>query len=403
MTSKLVRAHTQVTVPDPAAACDVLATFYRDNDCSVSMDGKDHVISISLGTVRLGARDTAISIDIAAATDAAISQLKTGVITMVDQRVPGANLDCRWHGAGQNSEKGSKLPNFRELTVGHVQDLGPNMRRLRLHGDDLNPYLGGAIHVRLIIPPQGASTPKWPTMGENGLPVWPQGEDKVEPRVYTIRQINADEGWMEIDFVVHGDNGPGSRFANNATPGQFVGVTGPIGSDLPQADWYLFAADETGLPAVCRYLEELPADKTGHVIFEVSSPKAKMTVPHHPGFDLGWVYRDGSAPDGAHHTPVPDHHNSIAGAVGPMGARVGTQAGLTRTGPNPNPEPNAADMSPFAASICAIPVPADDQRVYCWTATEQKIYRQLHSHFRKDVKLGRDQCLVMTFWRAEAH
>ncbi|WP_139835437.1 siderophore-interacting protein [Thalassospira sp. MCCC 1A01428] len=384
MTSKIVRAHTQVAVPDPRRALDVLSAFYRDNDCSVSIEGDDHVISISLGTVRVGPRDRAIGIEITAANDTAITQLKTGVITMVDQLVPGADLDCRWHGAGQASEKGGKLPNFRELSVGKVTNLGPDMRRLRLYGDDLTPYLGGAIHVRLIIPPHGVSAPQWPTMGENGLPVWPKGEDKVEPRVYTIRQINADEGWMDIDFVVHGDNGPGSRFANNAVPGQLVGVTGPIGSDLPVVDWYLFAADETGIPAICRYLEDLPDDKTGHVILEVSGPDAKQNLPHHPGFDLAWIFRDGSCPEMAF---APQGTNTNVDADADAGAGAGA----------------GDDVSPFARAICDIKVPDETHGVFCWTATEQKIYRHLHTHFRKTLKLGREQCLVMTFWRAEAH
>tara|TARA_R110001583_G_scaffold9281_2_gene44075 strand:- start:7414 stop:8598 length:1185 start_codon:yes stop_codon:yes gene_type:complete len=394
MTSKIVRAQTQVTVPDPKAAVQALATFYRDNDCSVAMAGDDHVISISIGTVRVGARDHTLGIEVTAANDTAITQLKTGVITMVDQLVPGADLDCRWHGAGQPGAKGGKLPNFRELTVGAIRDLGPDMRRLRLHGDDLTPYLGAAIHVRLIIAPHGVANPEWPTMGENSLPVWPQGADKVEPRVYTIRRINADEGWMDIDFVVHGDNGPGSRFANHAMPGQLVGVTGPIGSDLPPADWYLFAADETGIPAISRYLEELPANKTGHVIFEVSSPIAKLDVPHHPGFDLNWVFRDGSRPELATGLAVSDGGDNRSS----QGDRPGAiKAGHTRKAQHDS------NISPFTAAICDIEVPTDQKRVFCWTATEQKVYRQLHTHFRKELKLAREQCLVMTFWRADRH
>ncbi|PKR47982.1 siderophore-interacting protein [Thalassospira marina] len=386
MTSALLRAHTRVTLPDPQEALNVLSKFYVDNDCAVTFEGSDHVISVGLGTMRVGQQENGLTIEITAANDTAISQLKTGVITMVDQLVPGADLDCRWQGAGQGDAKSGKLPNFRELRVASVCDLGPDMRRLRLTGDDLAPYLGGAIHVRLLVPPHGDDAPEWPTMGENGLPVWPQGDKKVEPRVYTIRQINADEGWMDIDFVVHGDNGPGSRFANHAAPGQLLGVTGPIGNDLTNADWYLFAADETGMPAICRYLEELPAEKKGQVIFEVSGPQAKIDIPHHAGFDIGWVFRDGSAPEG---TVMQSAQSAAASSEMP------NAKGDAKT--------DEGGISPFAKAVCDVRLPDDGRSIFCWTATEAATYRHLHKHFRKSGKLGRDECLVMTFWRAVKH
>ncbi|OKH87959.1 siderophore-interacting protein [Thalassospira sp. TSL5-1] len=367
MASSVLHATTHVNMPDPEAAINLLSGFYSEHDCDVQRDGETCVISAGPGTFRLGLGDQKLDIVVAAPTDTGVSQLQTNIITMIDQLVPGADVTCRWQGAGQGRAKNGKLPNFRELTVGRVTDLSMDMRRLRLYGDDLTPYQAGGIHVRLLVPPQGDLAPQWPGLGENGLLVWPAGEKRVEQRTYTIRQINVDAGWMDIDFVRHGDNGPASRFAENATSGQLVGVSGPVGNELPDADWYLFAADETGIPAICRYLEEVPGDKTGQVIFEVSSPQAKFDIPVHPGFDTGWVFRDGSHAEGC---AVPD-------------PTAGTWRG------------------DFVEAVCHVSLPDDGRRIFCWTASEQAAYRHLHHHFRKDRQLDRDQCLIMTFWRAE--
>lgn len=368
MASSVLHATTHVNVPDPEAAINLLSGFYSEHDCDVQRDGETSVISAGPGTFRLRLGDQKLDIAVAAPTDTGVSQLQTNIITLIDRLIPGADVNCRWQGAGRGRAANGKLPNFRELTVGNVTDLGPDMRRLRLHGDDLSPYRAGSgIHVRLLVPPQGETMPQWPGLGENGMLVWPTGENRVEQRTYTIRRINVDEGWMDIDFVLHGDNGPASRFAAHAAPGQLVGVTGPIGNDLPDADWYLFAADETGIPAVCHYLEALPADKTGQVIFEVSGPGAKIDIPVHPGFETVWVFRDD--------TPA------------------GGSAGHGQSG-----RINRAD---FATAVCNVALPDDGRRIFCWTASEQAVHRQLQQHFRKECGLGRDQCLVMTFWRAE--
>ena len=46
-------------------------------------------------------------------------------------------------------------------------------------------------------------------------------------------------------------------------PGDRIGVVGPGGGGLVEAEWYLFAGDETALPAIGRMLEHLPATAKG--------------------------------------------------------------------------------------------------------------------------------------------
>ncbi|MCE3544330.1 siderophore-interacting protein, partial [Escherichia coli] len=98
----------------------------------------------------------------------------------------------------------------------------------------------------------------WPTMGRDGRPVWPEGDDALIARVYTIRTIDIERGEVDIDMVVHpGNDTPGSTWALNAKPGGIVGMTGPGGGSVEDAGRYLLVGDETALPAIGRILETL--------------------------------------------------------------------------------------------------------------------------------------------------
>lgn len=103
------------------------------------------------------------------------------------------------------------------------------------------------------------------------MPNFPKGDKRLDIRTYTIRRIHAQQGWFEVDFVLHEDAGPGSRWAAQATKGQQIGLSGPGGRTASPAGWMLLAGDETALPAIARIGEALPAATTGVVIIEVQT------------------------------------------------------------------------------------------------------------------------------------
>ena len=76
-------------------------------------------------------------------------------------------------------------------------------------------------------------------------------------RDYTPRAF--DDRSLTVDFAVH-YAGPATAWALAAQPGDRITVGGPRGSAVvaPVFDWYLLIADETGLPAMGRWVEELP-------------------------------------------------------------------------------------------------------------------------------------------------
>lgn len=58
-------------------------------------------------------------------------------------------------------------------------------------------------------------------MRENGLVEWPQGDDKLETRVYTLRQVRAGSGEIDVDFVLH-ETGCAADWARDVAQGDIA-------------------------------------------------------------------------------------------------------------------------------------------------------------------------------------
>ncbi|MHA7277542.1 siderophore-interacting protein [Arthrobacter sp. Hz1] len=115
-------------------------------------------------------------------------------------------------------------------------------------------------------------------------------------RTYTLRWVDYAAQRLAIDFVVHGDDGLAGPWAASARPGDVLVVTGPGGGYSPDgsADWHLFAADESALPAVSSALESLSSDAVGLAFLEVETESDRHDLVAPPGVDLVWLYRRGS-------------------------------------------------------------------------------------------------------------
>ena len=194
----------------------------------------------------------------------------------------------RWTG---DLSQQRQLLQFREMRVVEARSLTPRMRRVTLTGSDLGRFEGfGGIHARLLFPRTGT---RWPTLGANGLPVWPDEPLRPDVRVYTIRHIDAAAGRMDVDFVLHGEFGIGGPWAERAQAGDVVGVLGPVGRPIRLRDRLLMGADETGLPAVSRLVEELPSHAVGTAVIELEDEEERLPIGAPPGFTIHWLYRKG--------------------------------------------------------------------------------------------------------------
>lgn len=113
--------------------------------------------------------------------------------------------------------------------------------------------------------------------------------DRPLLRTYTVRSQREDA--IDIDFVLHHDGGPASRWADQATPGDTIEIGGPGPAKRvdPRADWFLLVGDMTALPAISANLETLPANARGRAVIEVIE-RADIQDLHAPeGIQLDWV------------------------------------------------------------------------------------------------------------------
>lgn len=116
-------------------------------------------------------------------------------------------------------------------------------------------------------------------------------------RTYTVRSVDPSAREIAIDFVVHGDAGVAGPWAAAAAAGDILTLRGPGGAFAPDpaADWYLFAGDETAIPAISASVEKLDASAVGRVIIEVAGSDDEIAFDAPAGVDVTWIHRGDTA------------------------------------------------------------------------------------------------------------
>lgn len=184
---------------------------------------------------------------------------------------------------------------FRRVQVREVIDLSPHMRRIVVAGPELEGFHSGAPddHIKVAFRNPGGEYVT-PTIGPNG-PEYPADKAPSPMRDYTPRHHDAAAGTLAIDFVIHGD-GPASDWAEGVQPGDDFAFGGPRGSFLPADDFdhYVLAGDETALPAIARWLEEMPAGRRATVLIEIPEDADRQQLVTRADVDITWLPRDGA-------------------------------------------------------------------------------------------------------------
>lgn len=182
----------------------------------------------------------------------------------------------------------------RLLRVVKIQDLSPHLRRIVLAGESLHDFpidcLGA--HIKLMLPQAHQSDPVLPTLDGDKI-VWPEPHLKPILRTYTVAAFDPVLNLLSVDFVMHGDNGPASKWAHHAEVGSSIGLAGPGGPDLFQAnaDWFVLAGDLSALAAIRAVLSQLPKDARGYTFIEVDNLLEHQSLPHPTHMHISWLNR----------------------------------------------------------------------------------------------------------------
>ncbi|RCS24386.1 siderophore-interacting protein [Phyllobacterium salinisoli] len=344
-------ATARVTLSKPDLIMGKLLEHFAEYADISRSDGRGQ-IALSYGRAMIEADSDSLTFHAEGEDDSGLAYMKHAMAEHVLEFAHDETPRIVWTGDGA---VGSPLPYFREMRVVSARNVTPHMRRVTLRGRNLERFARGGLHVRLFFPPKGVVAPQWPVTGEDGRPLWPDGEMKLTNRVYTIRNIDVAKGEVDIDIVLHeGDETPGSSFALNAGVGDPVGMTGPGGGSIGEADWYLLAGDETAIPAIGRILEDLPAHVKAVVRVEVDSAAEEQALRSDADVDLVWLHRKGQG------------------------------AGTTTL---------------LADAVRAVEFPDEGTRLFAWAGCEFAAFRAIRSYLRKERKLDRQDHLVVAYWR----
>mgnify|MGYP001799489513 CR=1 FL=1 len=265
----------------------------KSNGLTVLQDEEQHLtVETAHGLIGLrSGRETETAGFVGAVDEHWLFVMKGAVVSQMSHVMPEVAAKMRW---SNGSEEGALPPNFAFVEVRDVRELGPNFYRVTFKGEDLSQHGDAAIHFRLVLPAEG-SAPRWPSVAANGSVVWPDGPDAPHRPVYTTRSVDCDTNTLIMDVYIH-EGGRVTEWArrqlNKPAARRVVGLLGPSGGGLLQADQVLMATDETGLPAAARLLENLPGDVTGDLLLESENGAAcAYPIAAPPGIKMTWLSR----------------------------------------------------------------------------------------------------------------
>lgn len=356
----IFQANLVASVQDPFVIINKITKVF-ENHAQITTDSAVTKITMPYGSAYFAVESEKLSVRVTSEDNAGLAYVKYAISYQLTEvlKQEDPNSTIVWSGDGG---AGTVLPFLREMRVVSNIQLTPLMRRVRLQGENLERFTRDGLHVRLLFPKYQNVKPEWPVMGENGIPVWPQGEKELVGRAYTIRHIDVDAGIVDIDLVLHEcdedsdeDGGYGARWALKARAGDIIGMTGPGGGYAPlTADWYLLAGDETALPAIARIMENLPAGSKATVRIEIADKAEEQVLKTKAELDIRWLHRNAAETD---------------------------------------------NKEILYDAVKAVDYPDHEENIFVWVGCEFSAFRSIRGFIRKEKKIPREKHLVVAYWR----
>jgi NADPH-dependent ferric siderophore reductase len=205
-------------------------------------------------------------------------------------------------------------------------------------------------------------------------------------RTYTLRALRRDALEVDVEFVLHGDGGPASRWATHARPGDAIQLVAPNAASPEDSGGYewsdsdgvrqaLLIADETALPAAMGILEQLAKKaEPPRVQAFFSVPLAKdVQTRAFPFAEIHWLARERNE----------DLLHAVAQQVQiPEYARACEQS---------TQEQSLSDTLLWERATAAT-------GFQVWVAAESRVVKSLRRELLEVQKLNRDSAGFMAYW-----
>ncbi|MER7806584.1 siderophore-interacting protein [Streptomyces sp900116325] len=191
------------------------------------------------------------------------------------------------------------------VQVAAVERITPRMARITFTGDALADVMEDRPDQQMkLCFPRGQGAPVLPeqhaddTYGMRWYEAYLAIPEAERPwtRSFTVRAYDRARNEMTVDFVLHGETGPASRWGSTAHPGDVLGMVGPssmYARPLPASDWLLLAGDATALPAIGTLLEALPAGMRAVAYVEVADEQEEQRLTSAADVAVHWVHGPG--------------------------------------------------------------------------------------------------------------
>ncbi len=326
-----------------------------------------------------------------------------------------------------------------EVAVRAVERIAESFVRVTLHGEELaNLHAAGYDQrVKLAFPIEETGVLYFPSGTDDWYARWRAlpACDRCPLRTYTIRASRPESNEIDIDFVVHGDAGPATRWARRAVPGDRLVVIGPdarsihpeSGDRLAGVEWnpgaaerVLLAGDETAAPAICSILEALPRKARGQAFIEVAHRSDVLEVRTPGGLTVNWLVRDerpglerGAALEQAVRAwasemlPIgPDRADASFGSPAEFDAAAegaperASSSGLTKASAGQTQrEPADSALPGETAQLWDVPDVPSQHDLYAWIAGEAGCIRRLRRFLVNRAGMRREDVAFMGYWR----
>ncbi|MFE3171205.1 siderophore-interacting protein [Amycolatopsis sp. NPDC059090] len=254
--------------------------------------------------------------------------------------------------AGRQAEKVPYPIRIRRAEVVRTSAVGAGLLRVTLGGPGTAGFEAHSPdeHVKILFPDADGQL-RLPEANGDMLR-WP----KPSPvsREYTVRRYDPASGELDLDVALH-DGGLGADWARAVRPGEAVHVAGPPGGLIVphNYDRYLLAGDITALPALARWLEELPRTAMGWAFAEVADASEQIDLDAPEGVEVRWLHRGAAAP---------------------------------------------GSVELLADAVREVKVP-EGERLYAWIAGEAGAIKPLRRWLRDDLGLAREDYDVTGYWK----
>lgn len=192
----------------------------------------------------------------------------------------------------------------REAQVVETLDLTPSMQRIIVTGEELRAEettdagprhafttLGFDDHVKLVF--AGDHPRSWIGTQQEYAFDWNR-EALASSRDYTVRSYDETTNRLVLDVVRHAHGVAADWFAA-CKPGDVLHMAGPKTS-MPLSEGieeWLLIGDETALPAIARFFDEIDETATVRALIEVPTEADRQPLRELPGAQVTWLVRDG--------------------------------------------------------------------------------------------------------------